>query len=190
MSILSTVKASLGAVAAGALIGALILACAAAVRPAPGTPAVPETPGVVLGVFDSRAVAIAWAHTDEFRTYMDGLFRELAEAKAAGDAARVAELEAFGPALQRTLHEQGFSTGPVDDILEHVRDRLPDIAAQAGVDAIVSKWDLVWRAPSAETVDVTDVLCGAFEPDEETWESIHAIVATEPVPLDQLVDDD
>ncbi|MHC5210270.1 MAG: hypothetical protein ACYTG2_06100 [Planctomycetota bacterium] len=176
--------------------GVLILACAAAVRPA-GAPAAGDrvaagqadvTP-IVLGTFDSRAVAVAWVGSDAFRAIMAGLHQDLADAKAAGDEARVAELEALGPQMQARIHRQGFSTAPVHDILEHIRGELPALAGQAGVDVIVSKWDLVYQAPSASFVDVTELLAGAFEPDEKTWKTIRDLVTTDPVPADQLEHD-
>lgn len=50
---------------------------------------------------------------------------EMQGAKAAGDQARMKELEERGQALQRKLHRQGFGSVPVDDILAHGKDRIP-----------------------------------------------------------------
>jgi hypothetical protein len=162
--------------ASALLAGALILACTAAVHP-------PEGEGTVtLGTFDSRAVAIAYAGSEAFGSYMSGLMQELDDAKRAGDTARVAELEAFGPELQARLHRQGFSTGAVDDILEQIEDQIPAIARAAGVDVLVSKWDLVWQEPDAALHDVTWSLVEAFDPDERTRTSCREIMAQDPVP--------
>jgi hypothetical protein len=174
-----SMRARVGALAAGALV----LACAALVGPA-DRPA--DDARVTLGIFDSRAVAIAYANSERFETRMAGLLEDLDEARAAGDEARVAELEAFGPQLQKRLHEQGFSTAPVDDILEHIEEELPAIAKRAGVDVIVSKWDLVWRDPAAECVDVTGHLVDALQPDEKGRQWAMQIVDQEPIPEDQL----
>ena len=106
-------------------------------------------PRVVVGTFDSRAIAVAYIRSDANAELLYQMRAEvesaLAEARAAGDDARVAELEQRGPALQRKYHEQGFSTAPVDDILVHVEDRLAHIAKEAGVDVLVSKWALAYH---------------------------------------------
>jgi hypothetical protein len=143
-------------------------------------------PAVVVGTFDSRAVAIAYIRSETRSEELRALHAELARAKAAGDAERVAELEALGPALQKRAHEQGFGSAPVDDIIAQIEDRLPGIADAAGVDVIVSKWALTYRRPHAKLVDVTDEIAAAFHPDAETLEIIRDVLKTEPIPLDQL----
>ena len=70
---------------------------------------------LVLGTFDSRSVAIAYANSETFRSHLADLHDQLADARAEGDTQRVAELEAYGPALQARLHAQGFSTASVAD---------------------------------------------------------------------------
>jgi hypothetical protein len=161
-------------------VGALALA--ARPREAPAE----DHPEVVLGTYDSRAVAIAYVRSDAHEAYLKGLHAELKQAKESGDADRVAELEALGPRLQRKAHMQGFGDAPVDDILEKVEDRLADVAAETGVDVLVSKWELDYRADTAQTVDVTDEMAALFSPDEETKKVIRDIVARDPMPRDVL----
>ena len=81
--------------------GILALACAAA-GPPRAEPANDAT--VVLGTFDSRAIAVAYGNSDPFRAYITGLRQELEDAKASGDDARAAELEAFGPSQSVACH--------------------------------------------------------------------------------------
>ena len=152
------------------------------------TAAARKHPTVVVGTFDSRAVLMAYVGSDAFTDYMQGLHADLARAKAAGDEKRVAELEAFGPVMQKQIHQQGFGTAPVDDIIQRIEDELPAIAEEAGVDVIVSKWALDYRGPTAQFVDVTDLLTAEFDPSAETLQGIREIVAQAPVPLDQLGD--
>lgn len=147
-----------------------------------------KNPAVVVGTFDSRAVLMAYVGSDAFTDRMQDLHADLARAKTAGDEKRVAELEAFGPELQQRIHRQGFGTAPVDDIIARIADELPAIAAEAGVEVIVSKWALAYRGPTAQFVDVTDLLTAEFDPSAETLQGIREIVAQEPVPLDQLGD--
>jgi hypothetical protein len=163
--------------------GGLALACGAVARPVAQDAAVGQ---VTLGIFDSRAVAVAYAHSQRFESPSAALHREYEEAQAAGDEAAMAALESRGQALQEQLHRQGFSTAPVDDLLALIEDELPAIARQAGVDVIVSRWHLVYRDPSAPCVDVTEALVQAFEPSEQGLEWARQVKDHEPVPEDQL----
>lgn len=141
---------------------------------------------LIVGTFDSRAVAIAYARSEKFMQYIQGLRTELEKAKEEGNEKRVKELETLGPALQETMHKQGFSTWPVDDILEQIKDKIPEIAKQTGVDLIVSKWDIVFQQSGVEFVDVTDQIVLPFNPDENTLKTIEELKKMEPVSLKEL----
>jgi hypothetical protein len=149
-----------------------------------------ENPTIVVGTFDSRAVAVAYIHSDAFTDYLVAQKADVAQvierAKMAGDKELVAGLDALGPAMQKRLHEQGFGTAPVDDIIARIEDKLPGIAKEAGVDVIVSKWTLTYRSPAAKFVDVTGLIAAEFDPDERTLKLIESIVETEPIPLDEI----
>jgi hypothetical protein len=99
----------------------------------------------------------------------------------------VARLEAEGKAQQEMAHKQAFSTAPVDDILAHITNSLPEIRKTAGVTAIVSKWDQTQlkRHPGAVTVDVTMKLVDAFQPKERQRKSAIEIQKHKPIPLEQ-----
>ena len=107
------------------------------------------------------------------------------KAKAEGNQTRVAELEAWGKALQIRLHKQGFSTAPVDDILKHIKDKMPEIAKSAGVGPIVSKWDkeTLAKYKSAEQVDITMALVDAFHPTEGQLKAAIDIQKKTPISL-------
>ena len=110
--------------------------------------------------------------------------KEFAEAKAANDDKRVKELEAWGKKHQRELHRQGFAIVPVNNLLEHVKDKLPAVAQKTGVVAIVRACD--FTASNVISVDVTDELVKIFEPSEKTLKTIAEIRKVEPVDLDAL----
>lgn len=133
----------------------------------------PADAKVRVGVYDSRAVLMAFVDSDAWK---NSIGKELAEnraaydkAKAKGDKKRPAELDAWGNAVQVRLHRQSFGTVPVDDILKHIEDKLPQIAKAAGVGPIVSRWDTTKLAKykSAEQVDITMALVDAFRPTKE-----------------------
>jgi hypothetical protein len=147
-----------------------------------------EIPGAKapIGTFDSRAVAVAYTRSETFMQYIKELKIEHQKAKAEGNEERAKELETLGSSLQDKAHKQGFSTWPVDDILEKIRDEIPGIAHEAGVDIIVSKWDIVYQQPDIEFVDVTDLLVALFNPDENTQTIIEQMKEIEPLTLEEL----
>ena len=171
--------------ALGALVAGLLLVSSLGGQDRPS-----EAPGrVVVGTFDSRALTIAFVNSDVFREELSSLRDAVERARDRGDEEEARRLEARGPELQAKLHAQGFGTAPVDDLLERIEGRLPAIATETGVDLLVSKWNVVYRRPGTELVDVTEAMAAAFDPDEEAWKAIREIVKQDPVPLDQLRDD-
>ncbi|MBX7244593.1 MAG: RNA polymerase sigma factor [Candidatus Sumerlaeaceae bacterium] len=138
-----------------------------------------------VGTYDSRSVAIAWVRSNPFNKWMGALQDEHSKAKAAGDQNRVKELEAEGQRRQATLNRQGFSTAPVDEILVHIEDQIPEIQKKAGVDLLISKWDkkkLTGYTPE-ECVDVTMALVDAFQPTPTQRTSAIEIQKKSPIPL-------
>ena len=148
----------------------------------------PSQPGVKLrvGTYDNRAVAIAWFHS-EFND-LGKLREQMQAAKEAGDQAKIDELNELGPKLQRKLHFQGFGRAPVTDLLKPVKDRLGEVASAAGVDAIVFECD--FAGEGVEVVDVTDELIKLFNPTTEALNIIEELKKHDPVPLEDLRDED
>jgi hypothetical protein len=143
-------------------------------------------PALRIGVFDSRAVAIAYARTPATGARFQKLREDLMKAKAANDTARIKELEQQGQWSQVRLHQQGFSTVGVGAVLATVADQLPGVARDAGVALLVSKWELPYLGKDVETVDVTLPLVKLFKPDEQTLKMIPEIMKAKPVPFDEL----
>ena len=107
-----------------ALLGGVALSALSMGRPQQATPK------LRVGTYDNRAIAVAYAPS-RFNPGGEKM-REYRQAAAEGDEARMAELSAWGEAHQRALHRQGFGRVPVDDLLAHVADRLPEVAAAEG----------------------------------------------------------
>mgnify|MGYP001584431107 FL=1 len=141
---------------------------------------------VVVGTFDSRAVAVAYAHSDHWKQKVQQMKKALDEAKAAGDTKKAEEIEQWGPAQQRKFHMQGFGTADVSDMLEYIKNDIPKIAKEAGVDIIVSKWDIAYQNNSAKTVDITEKIAAPFKPDEKTLVMIRDLMTKAPVPNETL----
>jgi hypothetical protein len=141
---------------------------------------------VVVGTFDSRVIAVAYYNTEAHMSYVEGLKTEHAEAEASGDEERVKELEAIGEASQELAHKQAFSTWPVDNILETIEEKIPEIAQLAEVDIIVSKWNIVYQHSDIECIDVTDIMVKLFNPDEQMLKMLDQMKNQPPIPLEEL----
>jgi hypothetical protein len=141
-----------------------------------------------IGTFDSRAVALAYYRSpeglDRMRPEWD---REMREAEAAGDSARMDELKLFMPSFQHLLHQQVFSTGSICNVMREIEEDLPGIAAEAGVDLIVSQWEVPYRSPDVELIDLTPDIVALFVVAEETASLVAQIADVEPVPLEELL---
>ncbi len=137
---------------------------------------------VRIGTYDSRAIAIAYAPSkyNPVRQKM----KAFEQAKTAGDEKQMKELEGWGQKHQRQLHRQGFSFVPVNDLLQHVAERLPEVAKTANVVSIVRACDYV--DDSVQVVDITDQLVKLFDPSEKTLNNIRLIREKPPVDLDEV----
>lgn len=148
---------------------AWMLACVALLGACGAAPSRSGTEGDVapaerIGVYDGRAVAIAYANSAQFAAWIAALRQKHDEAKARGDAAAAAEFEAQAVTQQERLHGQAFGGDPVDDVLEQVQEQLPALCAKAKVSRLVAL-----TGPHQEgdgSVDVTDALVELFHPDE------------------------
>ena len=121
-----------------------------------------------IGVYDSRAVAVAYGGSRAFNEKMAPLYAEQKKAQAAGDEKKLKELREQGRALQVQAHKQAFSTAPVDDILASIKPQMAEIIRTSAVQVVVSKWDTAALAKykNAEQVDVTMALVEALQPND------------------------
>lgn len=147
-------------------------------------PSEPATAKVRIGVYDSRAVAIAWARSSH--NPVGEKMKEYEAAKKARDKKKVAELEAWGPAHQRLLHFQGFGHVPVGDLLKPVHESMRDLLQKKNLAAIAMECDLV--ADGVEQVDVTNDLVLFFQPTEETLDIVEQLRDKKPLSLLELAD--
>lgn len=148
--------------------------------------AAPQAPGFKVGIYDSRAVAVAAANSATGRKVIESRMAEYEKAKEAKDDKKMSEIKAAMNTRQRRNHEQAFSTGSVMNIMDLIQDRLPEVAKSAGVQLIVSKWELAYRAETLELVDVTDELIKVFAPSERGLKWAKDIQTKKPLKLDEL----
>lgn len=84
------------------------------------------------------------------------------------------------------MHQQVFSNGSINNILEKMKDKLPILAKDNNVKMILSKWEIPFTDESFEYVDITDQLVMFFNPDDATEKIIDNIKAMEPIPIEKI----
>jgi len=139
-----------------------------------------------IGTFDSRCIAVAYARSPEFMKEMEDIRTKHAKAKEEDNKELLKELEQLGPTKQVLMHQQGFSTGSILNIMEKVKDKLPSIAKENNVKLIASKWEVMFADEFIELVDITDQVVNLFNPDEATRKIIGEIKVMDPVPIEQI----
>jgi len=139
-----------------------------------------------VGVYDSRAIPMAYTHSQYNAHFMQKKSEEKKEAEAKGDVKKTQKLEEQMQKHALKAHKQVFSTTPVGNLLELVKKKLPEVAKQAGVDVIVSKWQIDYLASDAEVVDVTLDMAKMFEPKPGTLEAIQELMKKEPLAEEEV----
>lgn len=143
---------------------------------------------LVLGTFDSRAVAAAFLRSARFADSLSGIREEMAAAQAAGDQERIDAIDRQMRERQEANHRQVFCAAPIPEVVAMLAGRLPELAAAAGVDVVVSKWELAYVRPGLAPVDLTSTLVAEFDPDQATRDLVAQIVVTAPLPLSELAE--
>lgn len=117
---------------------------------------------VRIGVYDSRVVAFAYIQTDTFNNKVLRLNALRDSAFSKRDRALLIGIERTINGLKSIYYKKIYSTYPVDDILATVSDKVAEIAADAHVKAIVSKWNTAFIGNDVELVDLTKELAVLF----------------------------
>lgn len=157
---------AIGGILAVALTGCASRTATTAARP-PIAQAGAAT-GPRIGVYDSRAIAVAFAGSPRHEAQLAPVIAAMNAAKAAGDDAALAKV---GQALregQAQMHRQGFGTAPVDEILDLYTDKIDALKARYGLSALVSQWDeaALQAHADVEQFDVTDELIDVIGPSD------------------------
>ena len=139
-----------------------------------------------VGVYDSRAIPMAYTYSQYNDQFMQKTSEEKKEAEAKSDTQKAEQLEAQMQRYALKRHKQVFSTTSVTDLLALVKDKLPKVAEQTGVNMIVSKWQIDYLASDAEVVDITLEMAKMFEPEKGTLERIKELMKKEPLPEEQV----
>ena len=158
-------------------ISSLCISTVVAQEPAPSAPT-----KVLIGTYDSRAIAVAWA-ASKFNPVGEKK-KEYEAAKLAGDKSKIAELEQWGPRQQRLLHFQGFGRVPVSDLLKPVQVELESLMSQKKLVAITMQCEAI--SDQVQVVDVTMDLVQLFQPTQKTIDTVKQLVTKAPISLLEL----
>ncbi len=139
-----------------------------------------------VGTFDSRLVAFAYYRSDVFMTEINNLKLKHKEATEAGDTEIASGYQAKGEKMQDLGHKQVFGTMDIDELLEEHKKDIQKIAKEAGVDIVISKWDILCLPENAEFTDLTEELMKIFNSDEKFLTDAMQLKNTEPVPMKEL----
>lgn len=132
-----------------------------------------------VGVYDNRAIAVAFAHS---RLKGEGMTQWKArydKAERDGDEKEMARVKQAMDRMQWLTHRQGFGRASVDEAMSHVKGQLAEVAKQANVDLIV--WNPDFVGDSVETVDLTDQIVALFDPNERVLDIVASLKKSEPV---------
>jgi len=138
-----------------------------------------------IGIYDSRAVAVAFCGSATHTKQITELDAEYERALKAGDTEKVERIKSERQGSQTRMHLQGFSTAPVDDILATIEKPMEKIKTANGLSEIVSKWDKekLKKYRNAKQLDITMDLVRAFAPNERQMKSAVEIQKVKPCPM-------
>ena len=154
-------------------------------------PVNPQTTTIRIGVFDSRAVGIAWFNSSVSSSHerADVLNSRMKEAIEKNDSDAIASLEREAKLRQAMQHEMAFGTGSIRFVLEEIKDKISQIAKENNLSVVVSKWEINCPADNVELVDITDKIADIFQPDERVKGWLKEMKNVEPVKEAYLIDD-
>jgi hypothetical protein len=141
---------------------------------------------VKIGIYDSRAVAVAYSNSDSFQKDLGNLMDQYKKSKEENNTKMIDIIEKEGQFRQQLLHEQTFSVGTVSNIVDKIKEKLQDIAKNTGVILIISKWEISYKDPSIEYIDVTSQIVDLFSPSKQTLIWIKDLQKQTPIPIDKI----
>jgi len=166
----------------------LLVALPARAQTNTAAPAATHPRRLRIGVYDSRAVAVAYANSREFQNSMKPAQADYRQAKLDGNKKHMEELQHRMRVAQRRLNEQAYSTASVAPIMATLQGFFPAVAREAGVDAIVSKWELNYASYNVETEDVTDKLVALLHTTDQGWKWAKDVQQKPPIPIDKYTE--
>ena len=137
-----------------------------------------------VGLYDSRALAVAYCDSDGHKDQERRLKEALEKARQSGKADQIRQADRALWEARKRMHRQAFSTYPVDDILRQYPDEVDRIKREENLTALISRWDakMMDRHRHAERVDITERLVHLLTTDERRRLRAMQIINTKPIP--------
>ena len=140
------------------LLGWMVVFCMALTA----VPLISQTAKV--GTFDKKSIVLAYYRSPLWAAKVQAKQEESKAAQAAGDAAKVKELQQWGQHSQEAAHEQMFKDGAIPNILEDLKPAFEEIKKTDGLSEVV----VAKESEKAVSVDVTEKLLVWLKVDEAT----------------------
>ncbi len=131
-------------------------------------------PKLRIGTYKSYILALVYYRSDVFQKQMAELSAQTEQAKADDKPELLKRLKIKSSILQQQARGQLSGRAPIDNVLAHIKDALPRVAQDSGVEAISSKVN--YHSPDVELVDITDALVQQLNPSDRTLEAIKKIM--------------
>lgn len=140
-------------------------------------------PQQIIGIYDSRAIAIANFETDEFQMHLKEIKKKYNLAKEKKEKKMMKFYEKQGKTLQKELHKQVFSTYPVDEILLKYTKEIENLKNKKKVNLLISKWNKkeLKKYKNNKQIDATKDLVELIIKDEKKRKHALEIVDKKPV---------
>ncbi|QDU71651.1 hypothetical protein [Mucisphaera calidilacus] len=134
-----------------------------------------------IGVYDNRAIAIAYAASESHNQMLAEVREQYEKAKADDNKQQIRAIGQRMQTHQEAMHFQGFGRAPVNDLLEPIHDDLRQLAADLDLAAITRECDVT--AANVETVDITEQIVELYNPSERTRNTVASVRKADPIPL-------
>jgi hypothetical protein len=141
---------------------------------------------IKIGTYDSRVITLAYSRSDTFNIRLSDMQKQSQADFQGNDSTKKVQAAYRMITFQFLLHQQVFCTGTTSAIIAIVKDKLPQVAKDAGVSSIVSKWELSYNDPSVEIVDLTMPISRLFNPKGDFENMAKEITVQNPVPIEEL----
>jgi hypothetical protein len=131
-----------------------------------------QTAKIRIGTFDSRLIALAYYNSKDYDKVIAEFNKTYSEATARKDSVTIKKLLVRGPVMQRMMHDRIFGKGTINDILDNYKDKITAIGKAQNVSMIVSKWEVEYKTPGIELVDLTWKILDIFHPTDRVIQMV------------------
>jgi hypothetical protein len=126
-----------------------------------------QTARIRIGTFDSRLVALAYYSSTDYEKFVADFEKQYSIASAKNDSATMKKYLIKSPLMQRMMHDRIFGKGTINDILDNYKEKVSAIGKANNVVMVVSKWEVEYKTPAVEFVDLTWKIMDIFGPVEQ-----------------------